>query len=64
MLSYMAVKFFHESPLLAYPLFALGSFVSVYLAWVLRTALAGGARYDALARLPLDQGGPSSERKS
>jgi hypothetical protein len=54
MLSYMAVQFFRESPLLAYPLFALASFFGVYLAWLLRTALSGAARYERLARLPLE----------
>jgi hypothetical protein len=64
MLSYMAVQFFRESPLLAYPLFALASFISVYCAWLLRTALAGAARYEAVARLPLEDGrtGGRSER--
>lgn len=54
MMSYMAVQFFRESPLLAFPLFALASFFFVYLAWVLKTALSNGARYEAMARLPLD----------
>jgi hypothetical protein len=54
MLGYMAVQFFRESPLLAYPLFALACFVSVYFAWVLRTALTNAAHYEAMARLPLD----------
>ncbi|HTU61803.1 MAG TPA: hypothetical protein VMF89_25275 [Polyangiales bacterium] len=57
MLSYMAVTFFRESPLLAYPLFALACFVSVYCAWLLRTALSGAGRYEAVSRLPLDDGG-------
>ena len=56
MLSYMAVQFFRESPLLAYPLFALASFFSVYFAWLLRTALSSASRYEQLARLPLDHG--------
>jgi hypothetical protein len=64
MLSYMAVQFFRESPLLAYPLFALASFFSVYFAWVLRTALASSARYEAIARLPLDSAQRGSEHKS
>jgi hypothetical protein len=54
MLSYMAVQFFRESPLLAYPIFALACFVSVYFAWVLRTALVSAEHYDTLARLPLE----------
>jgi hypothetical protein len=56
MLSYMAVQFFRESPLLAYPLFALGSFIAVFCAWVLRTMLADAARFEAVARLPLEDG--------
>lgn len=63
MLSYMAVQFFRESPLLAYPLFALASFFSVYFAWVLKTALASASRYEQLARLPLDQGNAPTERE-
>jgi hypothetical protein len=61
MLSYMAVQFFRESPLLAYPLFALACFVSVYLAWILKTALVSASHYDALARLPLDERRPGQE---
>lgn len=56
MLSYMAMQFFRESPLLAYPLFALACFVSVYMAWVLKTALVKNEHYEALARLPLEDG--------
>lgn len=63
MLSYMAVQFFRESPLLAYPLFALASFFMVYLAWMLKTALAGAARYEQLARLPLDNAQAPAERE-
>jgi hypothetical protein len=60
MLGYMALQFFRESPLLAYPLFALACFGSVYLAWLLRTALAGAARYEQIARLPLDRPAPEA----
>jgi hypothetical protein len=56
MLSYMAIQFFRESPLLAYPLFALASFFGVYLAWLLKTALSSAARYEHLAQLPLEGG--------
>ena len=62
MLSYMAVQFFRESPLLAYPLFALAAFFLVFFAWVLRTALANAARYEALARLPLDESTARSQQ--
>jgi hypothetical protein len=62
MLSYMAVQFFRESPLLAYPLFALACFVSVYFAWILKTALVSGKHYEAMARLPLDAERPEAER--
>jgi hypothetical protein len=61
MLSYMAVQFFRESPLLAYPLFALACFISVYLAWILKTALVSAQHYDALARLPLEDGARSQQ---
>ena len=63
MLSYMAVQFFRESPLLAYPLFALASFFGVYLAWLLKTALSSAARYEHLARLPLERGDELTEQK-
>lgn len=62
MLSYMAMQFFRESPLLAYPLFALACFVSVYMAWVLKTALVKSEHYEALARLPLEDGLSTHER--
>jgi hypothetical protein len=62
MLSYMAVQFFRESPLLAYPLFALACFASVYFAWLLRTALVSATHYEALARLPLDADRTAEER--
>jgi hypothetical protein len=54
MLSYIAVQFFRDSPLLAYPLFALACFFLVFLAWTLRTALASAERFEAVARLPLE----------
>jgi hypothetical protein len=54
MLSYIAMQFFHDSPLLAYPLFALASFFLVYLAWLLKTALVSAERFEAVARLPLE----------
>lgn len=54
MLSYIAMEFFRSSPLLAYPLFALGCFFVVYLVWLLKTALASAERYEAVARLPLE----------
>lgn len=56
MLSYIAGKFFHESPLLAFPLFALAVFCVVFLAWVVRTVITNKEQYEALARLPLDAG--------
>jgi hypothetical protein len=54
MLSYLAVQFFRDSPLLAYPLFALACFFMVFLAWVLKAALASAQHYEAVARLPLE----------
>lgn len=64
MLGYIAGKFFHESPLLAYPLFALACFFLVYFAWLVRTVMAGTARYEAVARLPLDSKEPRTEQQS
>ena len=65
MLSYIAVQFFRESPLLAFPLFALACFFLVFFAWVLKTALSRADRYEAVARLPLElEQPPQSENRS
>ncbi len=64
MLSYMAVQFFRDSPLLAYPLIALACFVSVYFAWILKTSLVSAKHYEALARLPLEDGGRSHTERA
>ena len=58
MLSWMATDFFARSPLLVYPVAALGIFMLVFAGVSLRTLLAPQERMDALARLPLhDQRG-------
>ena len=64
MLSYIAGKFFQESPVLAFPLLALAIFSVVFLAWVLRAALTNKAQYEALARLPLDHEPSHGEKQS
>lgn len=54
MLSWMATDFFAQSPVLAYPVAALGIFMLVFAAVTLRILLAPKERIDALARIPLD----------
>lgn len=63
MLSYIAVQFFRDSPLLAYPLFALACFFMVFLAWTLKTMLASAERFEAVARLPLEPEQAPQRRK-
>jgi len=54
MLSWIATDFFAQSPVLAYPVAALGIFMVVFAGITLRTLLAPKERIDALARLPLN----------
>ena len=53
MLSLMAMEFFRQSPVLAFPLAALGLFMLVFLGVTIKTALTQKGDYEALARLPL-----------
>jgi hypothetical protein len=55
MLSFMASEYFQRSPMLFYPLLALALFMAVFFIITLRAVLTGGARYQALARLPLEE---------
>jgi hypothetical protein len=55
MLSWMATDFFAHSPVLAYPVAALGIFMLVFVGIGVRTLLAPKERIDALARLPRDR---------
>ncbi len=54
MLSLVALEFFQKSPLLLFPLVALGLFMFVFVFITLRTVLTDHSRYDALSRLPLE----------
>jgi hypothetical protein len=53
MLSFMAMDYFRNSPVLFSALVALAIFMLVFCAITIRTVLAGKASYEALARLPL-----------
>ena len=55
MLSFMAMDYFRQSPVLAYALVALAIFMMVFFAVTLRTLLTGAARYEAVANLPLER---------
>jgi hypothetical protein len=54
MLSFMASEYFQRSPMLLYPLVALALFMLVFLVVTVKTVLTKGARYEAIARLPLE----------
>ena len=54
MLSYMAKTFFSESPVLAYPIFALLLFLLAFLFIAIRVWRSNPAELERLARLPLD----------
>ena len=56
MLSWIASDFFMRSPVLLYPLVALGLFMTVFIAVSLRAFLGNAERFEALARLPLEKG--------
>ena len=54
MLRFMAMDYFSRSPVLFSALFALAIFMLVFFMVTLRTVLTNKARYEALARLPLE----------
>jgi hypothetical protein len=65
MLGFMAMDYFRQSPLLAYPLLALAIFMLVFFVVTVRTVLTQKSRYDAVAQLPLQAGdGASAVRAS
>lgn len=53
MLGFMAMDYFRHSPVLFSALVALAIFMFVFCAVTLRTVLTSKSRYEALARLPL-----------
>ncbi len=54
MLGRVALNFFQQSPLLAFPLIALGLFMLVFFVITLRTLFAQKTRYDGVACMPLE----------
>jgi len=55
MLSFMAMDYFRQSPMLAMPILALAIFMLVFLVVTVRALVTKSARFDAVARLPLEQ---------
>lgn len=53
MLSQLAADYFARSPVLAYPIAALGLFLLVFIGVSLRAALCSRSDMDRMARLPL-----------
>jgi|tagenome__1003787_1003787.scaffolds.fasta_scaffold17497858_2 hypothetical protein len=53
MLSQLSAEFFARSPVLAWPVFALGVFLSVFVVVSLRALLGGRDEMQRLAELPI-----------
>jgi len=53
MLSLIASDFFQKSPVLLFPLIALGLFMLVFFVVTVRTVMTKKAEFDRLAMLPL-----------
>lgn len=56
MLSWIASDYFTRSPVLLYPLVALGLFMTVFVAVALRAFFGNAQRFEALAQLPFEKG--------
>ena len=54
MLSWISADFFARSPVLVFPLVALGIFMTVFVVAALRAFRTDKARLDALAQLPFE----------
>lgn len=52
----MSMEFFARSPVLLFPVIALGVFIALFVFISLRTALTERTELDAAARLPLNDG--------
>jgi len=61
MMRYAAMAFFAKSPMLIFPLLALLLFLAVFVWITVRTYRADKTAYDAIARLPLEDGRPEVE---
>jgi cbb3-type cytochrome oxidase subunit 3 len=62
MLSQLVKQLFVESPLTVFPLIALALFFAVFVAIAARVLARKPASFDAVARLPLDDGEVRHER--
>jgi hypothetical protein len=60
MLSLVAMDYFRQNPLLAFPLAALAIFMGVFFVVTLRTVLTSKSRYASVASLPLELEGPAA----
>jgi hypothetical protein len=56
MMSWIAGDYFARSPVLVFPLIALGLFMTVFVVAVCRAYFGDRERFEALARLPLEKG--------
>ena len=61
MLGFMAMDYFRNSPLMAFPLLALAIFMGVFFLMTLRAVLTQKSRWEAVSRLPLEQTETPSE---
>ena len=57
MLSELSRDFFSQSPMLFYPIVALGLFLAVFVAMLARTLFTRPEELDRLSRLPFDSEG-------
>jgi len=62
MLSFMAMDYFRQSPMLALPVLALAIFMLVFVAVSVRAIFTEKARFESIARLPLE-GDRAEERR-
>ena len=53
MLTQLAADFFARSPVLAYPILALGLFLGVFVCITLKAVFSQGAELEHMANLPL-----------
>lgn len=54
MLSWFASDYFAQSPVLVYPLIALGIFMTIFMVVSLKTLVTRKRRFDRIAALPLE----------
>jgi hypothetical protein len=54
MLGWFASDYFQQSPVLVYPIIALGVFMTVFVGAVVRTLRARKSDIERMARLPLE----------